>query len=84
MAPAEDAREVIEFQVAALRVLSGEFLRGQEQRRSAVGHLRAIAYLDPARDRLVELFRLLRIVLGVRPAARLRERVAPGVGKIDR
>ncbi len=74
----------LEFQVAPLRILGGEFLRGQEQHRGAVGHLRAVAHLDPARDRLVELFRLLRIALAAGPRARLRERVAPGVGEIDR
>ena len=68
MAPAEDARQDVEFQVAPLRVLGGEFLRGQEQRRDAIGDLRAVAHFDSPRDRLVELARLLRIAFAAWPA----------------
>src|ERR1019366_742405 len=84
MAPSEDARKVFDLPAVALGPRGRKLLRREEDDRSAIGHLRAIANLNPARDYLAGFGLGLRIALGGWPAARLRQRIVPRVGIIHR
>src|SRR6266849_5003586 len=70
--------------VFALGKFGGELLRGEEEHGASIGHLRAVPDLDAAGDGLIELTLLLRVAFAHDPATRLRERIAPGVGEVDR
>src|SRR5216683_38365 len=84
MAPSEDARQIVEPDSVPLRILGGELLRGEEEYGASIGYLGAVPDLDTAGDSLIELTLLLRVGFAHDPATRLRERIAPGVGEVDR
>ena len=84
MAPAEDARHVVERLAVAFGPRARKFLRREEERDRAVGDLRAIADFDAAADDLVEFAFVLRVTLAHEPVASLRVRIALRVGVIHR
>src|SRR5579872_10513 len=79
MTPSEDAWNVGELLAVTLRPFGGEFLGREENRRRAVGDLRAVAHLNASADDLVELRFGLRVTLAHEPVAGLRERISLGI-----
>src|ERR1700723_2325010 len=77
--PSEDAGDIGELLAVTFGPFGGVFFRGQENRRRAVGHLRAVTHFDASADDLVELRFFFRMALTHEPVAGLRERITLGV-----